>query len=249
MLVRLPSAAEYAQAVEKEHRWLPLLAPHLPLPIPTPLGQGAPSPAYPYRWSIYQWLDGETATPDRITDPVRFATDLATFLSALQAVDPTEGPQPGVHNWFRGGTLRTFDASTRHALRDLEGRIDVERAREVWADALTAPWDGVDRWFHGDMAGGNLLLDDAGQLAAVIDFGTCGVGDPACDLAIAWTLLTADGRRAFHERLGADDATWTRGRGWALWKAIATFRSTVEEPEHLDELRDAERVVGLLLTE
>ena len=249
MLVRLPSAAEYAQAVEKEHRWLPLLAPQLPFPIPTPLRQGAPSPVYPYGWSIYQWLGGETATPDRITDPVRFATDLATFLSALQAVDPTEGPQPGVHNWFRGGTLRTFDASTQGALLDLEGRIDVERAREVWADALSAPWDGVDRWFHGDMAGGNLLLDDAGQLAAVIDFGTCGVGDPACDLAVAWTLLTSDGREAFHERLGVDDATWARGRGWALWKAIATCLSTVEEPERLDELQDAERVVGLLLTE
>ena len=204
MLVRLPSAAEYAHAVEKEHRWLPLLAPQLPFPIPTPVGIGASSPDYPHPWSIYQWIVGETARPDRITDPVGFATDLATFLSALQPVDPGEGPQPGVHNWFRGGTLRTFDASTRHALRDLEGRIDVYRAREVWTDTLSAPWDGVDRWFHGDMAGGNLLLDDAGQLAAVIDFGTCGVGDPACDLAVAWTLLTSDGRQAFRERLAVD---------------------------------------------
>lgn len=247
MLVRLPSAAEYAQAVEKEHRWLPLLAPQLPLPVPTPLGRGAPSPEYPHPWSVYQWIHGETATPDRITDPVGFATDLATFLSALQAVDPRHGPRPGVHNWFRGGTLRTFDAITQDALRDLDGRIDVERAREAWADALNMPWDGVDRWFHGDMAGGNLLLDAAGRLSAVIDFGTCGVGDPACDLAVAWTLLTSDGRQAFRERLGVDDATWARGRGWALWKAIATCRSTVEEPARLDELHDAERVVGLLL--
>ncbi|MEP7762888.1 aminoglycoside phosphotransferase family protein [Sanguibacter sp. 26GB23] len=249
LLARLPSAAEYAKAVEKEHRWLPILAPQLPFPIPTPLGHGAPSPDYPHPWSIYQWLHGETATPDRITDPVRFATDLATFLSALQAVDPSKGPQPGVHNWFRGGTLRTFDASTQDALRDLEGRIDVERARDVWTDALSAPWDGVDRWFHGDIGGSNLLLDDAGQLSAVIDFGTCGVGDPACDLAVAWTLLTADGRRTFRERLGADDATWARGRGWALWKAIAICRSTVDDPAHLGEFEDANRVVNLLLNE
>ncbi len=249
MVVRLPSALEYAQAVEKEHRWLPILAAHLPVPIPTPLGQGAPSPDYPHPWSIYQWIRGRTATTDGIADPVTFATDVATFLSALQAVDPTDGPQPGIHNWFRGGTLRTFDVNTQDSLRALEGHIDVDRARQIWDDALSARWDGVDRWFHGDMANGNLLLDDAGQLAAVIDFGTCGVGDPACDLAVAWTLLTTEGRQAFRERLAVDDATWERGRGWALWKALATCRYTLEDPESLDDFEDAMRVVGVLLNE
>ena len=249
MLVRLPSAAEYAQAVEKEHRWLPTLAHLLPLPIPTPLGQGAPSPDYPHPWSVYQWLDGRTATADRIAHPVTFATDMAMFLSALQAVDPTEGPQPGIHNWFRGGTLRTFDANTRCALHDLGGHIDVDHTRQVWDDALSAPWDGVDRWFHGDIADGNLLLDDAGQLAAVIDFGTCGVGDPACDLAVAWTLLSADGRQAFRDRLAVDASTWRRGRGWALWKAVAKCRSTFEDPECLDEFEEAKRVLDVLLGE
>lgn len=249
MLVRLPSAAEYALAVEKEHRWLPILAPQLSVPIPTPLGHGAPSPEFPHPWSVYRWLPGETATPERIADPVRFATDVAAFLSALQAADPSGGPQPGVHNWFRGGTLRTFHASTRRALCDLDGHIDVERARESWAEALAAPWDGVDRWFHGDMARGNLLLDDTGHLSAVIDLGTCGVGDPACDLAVAWTLLTAEGRQVFRERLGVDDATWARGRGWALWKVIATCRSAAEDPGAVDDLDDARRVAGLLLAE
>ena len=249
MLVRLPSAAEYARAVEKEQRWLPTLARRLPLPIPTPLAQGAPSSDYPHPWSVYQWLDGRPATADRIAHPVTFATDVATFLSALQAVDPTEGPQPGIHNWFRGGMLRTFDTSTRQALHDLEGHIDVDRARQVWADVLSATWDGVDRWFHGDVAEGNLLLDDAGQLAAVIDFGTCGVGDPACDLAVAWTLLTADGRQTFRDRLAVDTSTWTRGRGWALWKAVANCRSAFEDPKHLDELEEAKRVLGVLLDE
>ncbi len=247
LLVRLPSAAEYAAAVEKEHRWLPVLAPSLPLPIPAPLGRGAPTPDFPFPWSVYAWLDGRTARAHRIADPVGFATDLAVFLAALWAVDPTDGPRPGIHNWFRGSTLRTFDASTRSALRDLGVHLDVDRVQQAWDRALQVPWDGVDRWFHGDVASGNLLVDDVGRLSAVIDFGTCGVGDPACDLAVAWTLLTADGRRAFRERLGVDDATWARGRGWALWKAVATCRSTVDDPENADDLDEALRVLDAVL--
>jgi aminoglycoside phosphotransferase (APT) family kinase protein len=174
---------------------------------------------------------------------------LGAFLSALQAVDPTEGPQPGIHNWFRGGTLRTYDANTRRALHDLEDHIDVDRTRQVWTDALSAPWDGVDRWFHGDVAGGNLLLDDAGQLAAVIDFGTCGVGDPACDLAVAWTVLTADGRQAFRDRLAVDASTWARGRGWALWKTVAACWYTFEDSESVEEFEQASRVLDAILDE
>ncbi len=244
MVVRLPSAAEYALAVEKEHRWLPTLARHLPLPIPTPLALGAPGGGYPYPWSVYRWLDGHTASAERIARPVGFATDLASFLVAQRAVDATDGPQPGIHNWFRGGTLRTFDASTRAALADLTGHVDVELAARVWAEALSTPWDGADRWIHGDVADGNLLLDGAGELAAVIDFGTCGVGDPACDLAIAWTLLTPDGRQAFRDRLSVDDATWTRGRGWALWKTLATCRNSLDD---MDELEQAKRTLTAVL--
>ncbi|MFG3701094.1 aminoglycoside phosphotransferase family protein [Micromonospora sp. NPDC047620] len=232
MLVRLPSASEYALAVDKEHRWLPTLAPRLPLPIPVALAKGEPGAGYPYSWSIYSWLDGEPASADRIADPVRFAIDLAGFLAALQSVDTTDGPRPGQHNWFRGGPLRTYGREVQRALTALDGHVDVDLAREIWKSALDAPWDGVESWFHGDVAQGNLLLND-GELAAVIDFGTCGVGDPACDLAIAWTLLTADGRQAFRERLSASEATWARGRGWALWKALVTCAQplgTADEP-------------------
>ncbi len=247
LVVRLPSATEYAQAVEKEHQWLPALSARLPLPIPTPVAKGAPSPDYPHPWSVYRWLDGDTASGERIADPREFATDLAVFLSALQAVDSSEGPQPGIHNWFRGGTLRTYDANTRRALEDLEGHIDVDSVRRAWAEALTAEWDGVDRWFHGDVAEGNLLLNTAGQLAAVIDFGTCGVGDPACDLAVAWTLLTTEGRQAFRDRLAVDDPTWTRGRGWALWKTVATCWYTFEDPEDQEEFAQATRILDTIL--
>ncbi|WFE47971.1 aminoglycoside phosphotransferase family protein [Verrucosispora sp. WMMD1129] len=248
LLVRLPSAAEYALAVDKEHRWLPALAARLPLPIPTPVAKGRPDASYPYPWSIYRWLDGEPASLDRIDEPARFAIDLAEFLVALRAVDAACGPQPGVHNWFRGGTPRTYDKLVEQALAELEGHVDAELVREIWATALDARWDGVDRWFHGDIAQGNLLLAD-GQLAAVIDFGTCGVGDPACDLAIAWTLLTADGRQAFRARLSVDDATWARGRGWALWKTLATCASTFDAPEDAAEFANARRILAGILSD
>lgn len=223
MSVRLPTAAEYALAVDKEHRWLPVLAPQLPRPIPVPLARGGPGADYPFTWSVYPWLAGEPAAADRILDPVGFALDLADFLLALQRVDPADGPRPGKHNWFRGGTVRTFDGIARRSLTALDGHLDTALAGAIWQRAMDTPWDGVPRWLHGDMAQGNILLDDGGDLAAVIDFGTCGVGDPACDLAIAWTLLTADGREAFRDRLSVDDATWARGRGWALWKMLATY--------------------------
>ncbi|WP_433494832.1 aminoglycoside phosphotransferase family protein [Micromonospora sp. CA-248089] len=248
LLVRLPSAAAYALAVEKEHLWLPVLAARLPLPIPAPVAKGEPGAGYPYPWSIYRWLDGEPARPDRIADPVRFALDLAEFLAALRDVDAADGPQPGVHNWFRGGTLRTYDKKVEDALVALDGHVDAALVREIWTRAVGARWDGVDRWFHGDIAPGNLLLTH-GRLAAVIDFGTCGVGDPACDLAIAWTLLTAEGRAAFRERLSVDDATWARGRGWALWKTLSTWSRTFDDPEDAEEAADAHRVLGEILTD
>jgi aminoglycoside phosphotransferase (APT) family kinase protein len=242
MVARLPSAAEYALAVEKEQRWLPALAPRLPLPIPVPLAQGRPGADYPFPWSVYAWLAGSPARADRIADPLRFALDLAGFLAALRGIDAAGGPRPGKHNWFRGATLRTYDAQTRRALDALGGTIDVALAREIWETALDARWDGADVWFHGDLAAGNLLLD-GGNLAAVIDFGTCGVGDPSCDLAVAWTLLTAEGRRAFRERLSVDEPDWARGRGWALWKALVTSARAGEEAAN------ARRVLDEILTE
>jgi aminoglycoside phosphotransferase (APT) family kinase protein len=223
-----------------------VLAPQLPLPIPVPLAEGQPGADYPYSWSIYQWLDGEPASADRIADSVRFAVDLAGFLAALQSVDAADGPQAGKHNWFRGATLRTYDAQAQRALTALDGHIDVDLACEIWKAALDAPWDGVDIWFHGDIAPGNLLLD-GGELAAVIDFGTCGVGDPSCDMAIAWTLLSVDGRQAFRERLSVDEATWARGRGWALWKALVACAQTVGRAD--EEAANARRVLGGIFSE
>lgn len=228
MLVRLPSAVEYALAVEKEHRWLPELARHLPVPIPAPLGLGQPGAGYPFSWSVYGWLTGESADRGVVADPAGLAEDLAAFLGALRSIDSTGGPQPGIHNWYRGATLRTYDATARSALVDLDGHIDVRLAAAAWEDALAARWGGVDVWFHGDLAAGNVLLD-GGKLSAVIDFGTCGVGDPSCDLAIAWTLLADPGRRLLRKQLDIDDPDWARGRGWALWKSLSQMAGALEE--------------------
>ncbi|MFI6481667.1 aminoglycoside phosphotransferase family protein [Nonomuraea sp. NPDC050663] len=241
MLVRLPTAEEYALAVEKEHRWLPVLAPALPVEIPVPLARGIPDENFPHDWSVYRWLRGEPANRADVGDMTEFAIDLAGFLASLQRIDPTGGPGPGLHNWFRGGPLQTYDGWTRNALKTLDGLIPTEVAEEIWERALRVSWDGRQVWFHGDIASGNLLVKD-GALAAVIDFGTCGVGDPACDLAIAWTMLTGESRAAFRDRLGVDEAVWERGRGWALWKALVVCAGSVRDGDGLPA--DAAGVLG-----
>lgn len=223
MAVRLPSAQAYAADVEKESTWLPRLAPRLPLPIPVPIAAGAPSDRYPWPWSIRRWIDGRPATTAPLDDPVAVAVDLAGFLCALHQADPDGGPRAGSRTFHRGADLAVYDGQTRDALVSLASRVDADAATEVWDGALAARWTGAPAWFHGDMAPGNLLLDCAGQLAAVIDFGTCGVGDPACDLVIAWTLLDAEARERFRSAMAVDAGMWARGRGWALWKALITL--------------------------
>lgn len=222
MSVRLPSAEGYTPQVEKEHRCLPILAPRLPLPIPVPLAMGAPAEGFPWKWSIYRWLEGDTASHKRIGDMDEFATTLAHFLATLQQIDPAGGPPAGPHSFFRGGPLETYDAETRRSIVALGEAINAEAATLVWETALDARWEGPPVWFHGDVASGNLLVRD-GRLSAVIDFGCSGVGDPACDVTIAWTLLSGKSREAFRSALPVDAATWARGRGWALWKGLITL--------------------------
>jgi aminoglycoside phosphotransferase (APT) family kinase protein len=222
MTVRLPSTPGHAGQAEKEQHWLPVLAPQLPLPIPVPVASGVPGEGYPFVWSVYPWIDGETADATRIADMAAFAGVLADFLAALERIDPTGGPPPAPHGGFRGAPLLTYDAETRAAVATLGDGIDAPAVLALWDDALAATAVGPPVWFHGDVAAGNLLVRDE-RLAAVIDFGCSGVGDPACDLAIAWTLFSGASREAFRAALRVDDATWTRGRGWVLWKALITL--------------------------
>lgn len=222
MSVRLPSAAMYAEQVEKEQQWLPALAPHLPLPVPVPLAMGRPDADYPFNWSIYRWIEGACASRQLIGDLSRFARDLGLFLAALHRIDPEGGPPPGRPNFFRGGALTTYDHEARSALAALRDVINTGAATTVWNAALDSQWKGPPVWVHGDVSPGNLLVS-VGRLSAVIDFGCTAVGDPACDLAMAWTLFSGESRHAFRAALPLDADTWNRGRGWALWKALITL--------------------------
>lgn len=221
MLVRMPSAAEYAVKVEEEHRWLPRLAPLLPLQIPAPLAMGKPAERYPWRWSIYRWIEGDDAAHAFIADLSNFATGLAHFLIALQRINTMDGPLPGPRNFYRGGALAIYDVETRQAIAALQGKIDVDTATELWVTALDTVWQSSPVWVHGDMSAGNLVVTE-GQLSAVIDFGGLAIGDPACDLAMAWTFFHGKSREVFRSMLPLDIDTWARGRAWTLWKALIT---------------------------
>jgi aminoglycoside phosphotransferase (APT) family kinase protein len=206
--------------MEKERRWLPRLAPFLPLPVPVPIAGGIPGEGYPFPWSIYTWLEGEDCTSGRAVDPNGFARDLATFILALQRIDPAGGPAPGEHNFYRGVPLVERDADTRESIEALAGRIDVDAVTALWEDALHAsPWEGPPVWIHGDLDARNLLCVN-GRLGGVIDFGGLGVGDPACDVMVAWKVFSAGPRETFREALSIDDATWARARGWVLSQAL-----------------------------
>jgi aminoglycoside phosphotransferase (APT) family kinase protein len=215
MAVRLPRHRGAAGQVDTEQRWLARLAAHLPLAIPVPLATGRPADGYPWHWSVSPWLHGEIATADHIADPRQTAIDLARFMTALQRIDPTGGPPAS-----RGLPLATRDDLTREAIASLRGTLDAGALTDAWQAALRAPeWPGPPVWVHGDLYDGNLLAE-GGRLTAVIDFGGLGVGDPACDLIVAWSLFCSDAHAAFRVALGVDDATWARGRGWALSVAL-----------------------------
>ena len=243
--VRLPSGDWYAQQVAKEQRWLPVLAPQLPLPIPVPVAEGEPDAWFPYPWSVYRWLDGELSAHARIADMPGFAATLAGFLGALGRVDATGGPEPGRHNFFRGGPLATYAEETHAAIAALGGEIPREAVERVWEDAMSTAWERDPVWFHGDVATGNLLVRD-GRLAAVLDFGSSGVGDPACDTVIAWTFFSGASRARFRAEYDADAGTWSRGRGWSLWKALISLVGHLENdsPDAALARRDIEQVLA-----
>lgn len=220
MVVRLPRIHWALGQIDKERRWLPRLAPHLPLAVPVQLAQGEPGEGYPWPWAVYRWREGENATIDHMAEPDQAAIDLAQFITALQQIDTTGGPPPGSHNLSRGKPLALRDSATREAITALNSMIDAQAVTAAWEAALqAAEWDRPPVWFHGDMLPGNLLFVH-GRLSAVIDFGALGVGDPACDLMIAWNLFSGESRELFRAFLAVDEATWARGRGWALSQAL-----------------------------
>jgi aminoglycoside phosphotransferase (APT) family kinase protein len=215
LAVRLPRIHWAVPQIGKEHEWLPVLAPHLPVAVPEPVALGEPTADYPYPWLVYRWLPGDDALAGPAPDWEQVAVEVAAFVAALQAVDADAGPPPG----SRIGSLAPNDEDVRRLVTQLDGQLDADRALAVWGDALAAdPWPGPPVWAHGDLAVGNLVLRD-GRLAGVIDWSAAGIGDPACDVMIVWSWPPA-ARAAYREALGVDDATWARARGWTIEQAV-----------------------------
>ncbi len=244
MSVRLPSAERYSLQVDKEQKWLPILSENLPLPVPIPLAKGKPNHNYPYNWSIYEWIHGDTATSERIDDMPEFATALGAFLTALRRVNTTGGPGPGPGH--RGGDLNVYSNQTRQAIEilRLESNLDTELLAEVWDTAVASKWVNPPVWVHGDVSSGNILVK-GGEIAAVIDFGSTAIGDPACDLSIAWTMFDQDSRDAFRISMDLDDDTWARGRGWTLWKSLIIL-SGLDKTNTVEGKRSLETVYQIL---
>jgi aminoglycoside phosphotransferase (APT) family kinase protein len=216
LAARLPRRPGAVRPIDKEHTWLPRLAPFLPLPLPLPLAKGAPGEDYPWPWSVCRWLDGENPTPGQVSGIDRFARDLASFIRALQAIDVADAPRAGGHNYFRGAPLAQWQATIGERLTWLADLGDIGLVTAAWeADAQAAPWDRPPVWIHGDLSVGNLLARE-GRLSGVIDWSYLGAGDPACELQVAWNLFDRDGRQAFRAAMAVDDATWMRGRAWGL---------------------------------
>lgn len=223
MVVRLPRSRRTMAALAKERFWLPRFANRLPLAVPVPLADGMPGEGYPFEWAVYRWITGEDATKADVDDERALATELARFLSALREIDASDGPAPGDHNVFRGVPLERRDADTRSAIARLHDSIDADAATSAWEAALRAPaWEGTPVWVHGDLDARNLIVDH-GRLSAVIDWGCAGVGDPACDVAVAWKVLSAETRAVFRTTLAVDDPMWFRARGWALSQAVGAL--------------------------
>lgn len=217
MVVRLPRLPGGARQVDKEQRWLPLLAPHLPLAVPVPLAKGTPGEGYALPWGVFRWLDGDNIYDAPLSGRAELsdaAVELGRFVAALRKVDATGGPP----SWRGVPLTDDGEDDVRAAIRDLgaAGTLDADLATAAWEEALRLPqWDGDPVWLHGDLLPGNLLAH-GGRLGAVIDFGGLGVGDPAADVLAAWAVFTPETRGLFREAAEVDDATWARGRGWAL---------------------------------
>lgn len=218
LAVRLPRRAIAAGLIEKEQRWLPLLAGLLPVDVPVPVATGDPADGYPWRWSVLPWFPGRRGVdvPETL-DAV--AEQLADVLLALHVPAPADAPV----NPVRGVPMSDGDARVRARLASRPP--DWLRA---WATGVEAPpWTGPAVWVHGDVHPGNLILE-GGRIVALIDFGDLSSGDPACDLAAAWMMFTPAGRATFRRRLGDryDRATWLRARGWAAAMASLMIDST-----------------------
>jgi aminoglycoside phosphotransferase (APT) family kinase protein len=227
LLARLPRRAQAAELVAREQRWLPVLAPRLPLPIPAPVRVGRPAGGFPWSWSVVPFFPGQVAALAPPDDRALAAVALGEFLAALHLPAPPAAPV----NPFRGGPLADRAGRVTEQLGLIASGPDAGAALAVWASAVEAAlWPGPPAWVHGDLHPANIVVD-AGRISAVIDFGDLTCGDPATDLSVAWMLFTASERVIFRQAYGkADDQTWARARGWALSLALVFLTYSADNP-------------------
>ena len=229
LVVRVPRQPGGSATILKEARWLPRIAPSLPMPAPYVVAVGEPAHGYPEHWSVVRWLPG--GNPDVGASNAGLSQDLAAVVTALRQLDvpPDARTDPALH-WYRAEPLTGMDDDVRSSLqacRSLSGLdLDLAAAADVWDDTMAvasrdASATGV-HWLHGDLLAENLLVQD-GRLTAVLDIGGLAVGDPTVDLAVAWELLDGAGRALFREAADVDDRSWLLGRGWALAISLITF--------------------------
>jgi aminoglycoside phosphotransferase (APT) family kinase protein len=213
--IRLPRIQWAKAQIEKECQWLPRLAADLPTPVPVPLAEGHPGHGYPFPWLVYPWLEGTSLDRAAVDNWDVVAEGVAEFVLALEQVSPVGGPPPT----RRGTAMAPYDEAVQWGIRQLDGVIDMDRARHVWQSALEAgDWTGDPVWVHGDLLPGNILIGDD-RLSGIIDWSGAGVGDPACEAMLAWSL-PPDARRLYRRTLKLDDATWARARGWVVEQTV-----------------------------
>lgn len=227
LTVRMPRRQVGADLIASEQRWLPELAPHLPLPTPCPVRIGRPALGYPWSWSVCPWLPGEPAalTPPR--NALSTARTLGAFLKALHIPAASDAPV----NPFRGIPLLHRNARVHARIEQLHQSIDAAGVRALWEALVATPiWQGPPLWLHGDLHAANILVDH-GSISAVIDFGDITGGDPATDIAVAWIMLPKQARGTLRNALTyADDLTWARARGWALVFALEYLANSADNP-------------------
>jgi aminoglycoside phosphotransferase (APT) family kinase protein len=200
-IIRIPSSSEYASNIKKEYDLLPKFKNFLSFIIPEPIKIAQPSKEFPYHWSIYKYIEGETISSlEEITHMNDFAKDLAKFLNEFQKINTENGLKPSEHNFYRGGDLKVYEDQVQRSLKILYDKIDIKKASNIWNQAIENPWDQIDVWVHGDISLGNALFQNQ-KLHAIIDFSCIAVGDPSCDLAIAWSDFNKDARKIFYHSL------------------------------------------------
>lgn len=235
MVIRLPSDKEYEPQIEKEYRWLPSLSKQLSFQITQPIALGKPSSTYPWHWSINRWIEGESASRQNIHDIKFFAEALGACLKEFQSLDATGGPLAGAHNFYRGGLLNAYDHEMRLAIPKIKNFHEQSLAASLWQEALASKWHLRPVWVHGDIAVGNILVH-SGRLHGLIDFGQLAIGDPACDLVIAWNFFSSEERSVFKKAVQLDNDTWIRALGWALWKTLCWPIKGTDVKEVLHEI-------------